>query len=210
RVVPRRPARQPQREVLRAGSYLLRVRLARRQPWRSVGRRVGRAGRRGRLEFPRRAAVRLSRGRGTGGCPHAGGVPSGRSAVVEVEVPREVGGAVRRVQVVPAVPARRVCPHSVPAVPGALGLRGVGVPARLHGGCGRIRPVVRGRVAAAGCTVPEARLTEVKAQMTVKDLQTLFDYGYWANRKLFEVISQLTPEQFTRTVDGKHGSIKNT
>jgi uncharacterized damage-inducible protein DinB len=46
--------------------------------------------------------------------------------------------------------------------------------------------------------------------MTVRDLEGLFDYGYWANRKLFEVIPQLTPEQFTRTVDGSHGSIRNT
>src|SRR5690349_12509177 len=46
--------------------------------------------------------------------------------------------------------------------------------------------------------------------MTVKDLQDLFDYGHWANRKLFEVMARLTPEQFTRTVDGSHGSIRNT
>lgn len=46
--------------------------------------------------------------------------------------------------------------------------------------------------------------------MTVKDLETLYDYGYWANRKLFDVISQLTPEQFTRPVAGSYGSIRNT
>jgi uncharacterized damage-inducible protein DinB len=46
--------------------------------------------------------------------------------------------------------------------------------------------------------------------MTVNDLQTLYDYGYWANRKLFAVIAQLTPEQFTKTVDGSHGSVRNT
>jgi uncharacterized damage-inducible protein DinB len=46
--------------------------------------------------------------------------------------------------------------------------------------------------------------------MTVKDLEVLFDYGYWANRKLFQVVSQLTPEQFTEPVDGTHGSIRNT
>jgi uncharacterized damage-inducible protein DinB len=46
--------------------------------------------------------------------------------------------------------------------------------------------------------------------MTVKDLETLFDYGYWANRKLFDVMSRLTPEQFTQTVDGSHGSVRNT
>jgi len=46
--------------------------------------------------------------------------------------------------------------------------------------------------------------------MTVQDLQTLFDYGYWANRKLFEVMAQLTPEQFAQPVSGNHGSIRNT
>lgn len=46
--------------------------------------------------------------------------------------------------------------------------------------------------------------------MTVKDLERLYDYGYWANRKLFQVVSQLTPEQFTQTVAGSYGSIRNT
>ena len=46
--------------------------------------------------------------------------------------------------------------------------------------------------------------------MTVKDLEDLYDYGYWANRKLFHVISQLTPEQFTQPVAGSYGSIRNT
>ena len=46
--------------------------------------------------------------------------------------------------------------------------------------------------------------------MTVKDLEGLFDYGYWANKKLFNVISQFTPEQFTRPVGGSYGSIRST
>ena len=46
--------------------------------------------------------------------------------------------------------------------------------------------------------------------MTVKDLEELYDYGYWADRKLFEVISQLTPEEFTRSVAGSYESIRNT
>jgi uncharacterized damage-inducible protein DinB len=46
--------------------------------------------------------------------------------------------------------------------------------------------------------------------MTVKDLQRLFDHGYWANRKLFAVVTQLTPEQFTQPLAGSHGSIRNT
>lgn len=46
--------------------------------------------------------------------------------------------------------------------------------------------------------------------MTVKELQTLFDYGYWANRKVFGVVSQLTAEEYTRTVAGSYGSVRNT
>ena len=46
--------------------------------------------------------------------------------------------------------------------------------------------------------------------MTVKDLERLYDYGYWANRKLFQVVSQLPPEQFTQVVAGSYGSIRNT
>jgi uncharacterized damage-inducible protein DinB len=46
--------------------------------------------------------------------------------------------------------------------------------------------------------------------MTVKDLENLFDYGFWANRKLLEVMSQQTPEQFTQPVSGSHGAIRNT
>jgi uncharacterized damage-inducible protein DinB len=46
--------------------------------------------------------------------------------------------------------------------------------------------------------------------MTANDLQSLFDYGHWANRKLLDVIAQLTPEQFTQPVADNHGSIRNT
>ena len=46
--------------------------------------------------------------------------------------------------------------------------------------------------------------------MTVKDLEALFDYSSWANEKFFEVISQLTDEQFIQPVAGSYGSIRNT
>ena len=46
--------------------------------------------------------------------------------------------------------------------------------------------------------------------MAVKDLVILYDYGYWANGKLFDVIAGLTPEEFTRTVAGGYESIRNT
>jgi len=46
--------------------------------------------------------------------------------------------------------------------------------------------------------------------MTIKDLELLFDYGYWANRQLFGVLSQLSPTQFTQSVAGSYGSVRNT
>jgi uncharacterized damage-inducible protein DinB len=46
--------------------------------------------------------------------------------------------------------------------------------------------------------------------MTAKDLETLFDYSYWANRRLFAAVAQLTPQQFMQPVAGNHGSIRKT
>jgi uncharacterized damage-inducible protein DinB len=46
--------------------------------------------------------------------------------------------------------------------------------------------------------------------MIVKDLEALYDYSYWANKKLFDAIVQLTTEQFTQAVAGSYGSIRNT
>ena len=46
--------------------------------------------------------------------------------------------------------------------------------------------------------------------MTVKDLEVLFDYGYWANKQLFGALSQLAAEQFTQPVAGSYGSVRNT
>ena len=46
--------------------------------------------------------------------------------------------------------------------------------------------------------------------MTAEDLRTQFDYGYWANARLFAVALNLTKEQFIQPVSGSHGSIRNT
>ena len=46
--------------------------------------------------------------------------------------------------------------------------------------------------------------------MTVDDLRRSYDYGYWANRKLFQVMEQMAPDQFTQAVAGSYGSIRNT
>lgn len=45
---------------------------------------------------------------------------------------------------------------------------------------------------------------------SVSDLRVLYDYGYWANAKLFAVISLLTDQQFTQAVAGTDGSVRNT
>jgi uncharacterized damage-inducible protein DinB len=45
---------------------------------------------------------------------------------------------------------------------------------------------------------------------SAKDLQALYDYCYWANGKLLEVVAKLTPEQFTHSVGGSYGSVRNT
>ena len=46
--------------------------------------------------------------------------------------------------------------------------------------------------------------------MNIKDVEVLYDYGYWANKKLFQVVSGLTQEQFAQPVAGSYGSIRNT
>ncbi|HEY2374979.1 MAG TPA: DinB family protein [Gemmatimonadaceae bacterium] len=45
--------------------------------------------------------------------------------------------------------------------------------------------------------------------MRVSDLERLYDFSYWANRKLFDVIAKLPEEQFTQKVSGAYGSIRN-
>jgi uncharacterized damage-inducible protein DinB len=46
--------------------------------------------------------------------------------------------------------------------------------------------------------------------MTVDVLNRRYEYGYWANRRLFAVIAQLTPAEFTHGFAGGWGSIRNT
>ena len=46
--------------------------------------------------------------------------------------------------------------------------------------------------------------------MTVTDLERMYDYGYWANRRLLSVAARLTPEQFTQHVAGTYGSVRTT
>jgi uncharacterized damage-inducible protein DinB len=44
----------------------------------------------------------------------------------------------------------------------------------------------------------------------VSDLKRLYDYNSWANRKLLSVVSQLSQDEFTRSVAGSYGSVRNT
>src|SRR5256885_11155574 len=46
--------------------------------------------------------------------------------------------------------------------------------------------------------------------MHVTDLERLYEYNYWANTKLLGVVAQLTPEQYTQSIAGSYGSIRNT
>ena len=46
--------------------------------------------------------------------------------------------------------------------------------------------------------------------MRTSDLICLYDYGYWANKRLLAVVSQLTPEEFTQSVAGSYGSVRST
>ena len=46
--------------------------------------------------------------------------------------------------------------------------------------------------------------------MRIGELQRLYDYHYWATGQLLGVVAQLTPEQFTQSVAGSYGSIRNT
>lgn len=46
--------------------------------------------------------------------------------------------------------------------------------------------------------------------MRANDLRHLYDYHYWANKKLLTAAKQLTPDEFTRTVAGSYGSVRNT
>lgn len=46
--------------------------------------------------------------------------------------------------------------------------------------------------------------------MTKDDIQLLYEYDRWANGKVFDPTSALTPEQFTRNLGGGFPSIRDT
>jgi uncharacterized damage-inducible protein DinB len=46
--------------------------------------------------------------------------------------------------------------------------------------------------------------------MTADNLRSLFRYHYWANARIFATLSQLTDDEFGRTIAGSYGSLRNT
>ena len=46
--------------------------------------------------------------------------------------------------------------------------------------------------------------------MTVSELNTWFDYHYWARDRIFDAVATLTPEQFTRPVESSFKSVRDT
>lgn len=48
------------------------------------------------------------------------------------------------------------------------------------------------------------------SEMTVKDLQILYDYAYWVNEKLFAVLAAMDTAEFTSPVTGSPKSIRDT
>lgn len=46
--------------------------------------------------------------------------------------------------------------------------------------------------------------------MRVDDLRRQFDYHYWATGQLLRAVAQLTPQEFTHSIAGSYGSVRNT
>ena len=46
--------------------------------------------------------------------------------------------------------------------------------------------------------------------MTKEDFQQLYEYDRWANKRVIEAASALTPEQFTRDLGGSFRSVRDT
>jgi uncharacterized damage-inducible protein DinB len=46
--------------------------------------------------------------------------------------------------------------------------------------------------------------------MNANDLRTLYEYNSWANHRMLEACSQLTPEQFRRDLGSSFGSVRDT
>jgi uncharacterized damage-inducible protein DinB len=46
--------------------------------------------------------------------------------------------------------------------------------------------------------------------MTKGDIQLLYEYDRWANNRVLQAVSTLSPEQFTRDLGGSFRSVRDT
>jgi uncharacterized damage-inducible protein DinB len=46
--------------------------------------------------------------------------------------------------------------------------------------------------------------------MTKEDIRLLYEYDRWANHRVCNAVSVLTPEQFTRDLGGSFASVRDT
>lgn len=46
--------------------------------------------------------------------------------------------------------------------------------------------------------------------MNTRDLQTIYDYNYWANKRILDAATQLSQDQFTAPSTNSYGSLRGT
>ena len=46
--------------------------------------------------------------------------------------------------------------------------------------------------------------------MHLQDIQTMYEYNYWANKRMLSVIEPLPPDQFVKDIGVSHGGIRGT
>ncbi len=46
--------------------------------------------------------------------------------------------------------------------------------------------------------------------MTLQEIHTLYEYNYWAKRRILGVVEQLTPGQYAQDLHSSHGGIQGT
>jgi uncharacterized damage-inducible protein DinB len=55
-----------------------------------------------------------------------------------------------------------------------------------------------------------SRKSQPRVTMTKDDIQLLYEYDRWANNRVFEAVSALSAEQFTRDLGGSFRSVRDT
>ena len=46
--------------------------------------------------------------------------------------------------------------------------------------------------------------------MQLSDIHNLYEYNYWANHRLLDIVETLSPEQFTKDLTSSHGGVQGT